>query len=82
LVARPEEAKVPDNLANEGQEDDESKVGVGLSGVEVGQGHVQDKQYPRACHFELPFLVVKSKVGDDACNGGASDSCGSGGSND
>jgi hypothetical protein len=82
LVARLEEAEESDNSANEEREDDESKVGVGLSGVEVGYGHVRDKQYPRTCCFKPSFLIVKGEVGDDARNGGASDSRGGGGSND
>jgi hypothetical protein len=56
LVARLEEAEELDNSADEEREDDESKVGVGLSGVKVGYGHVQDKQYPRACRFKPSFL--------------------------
>ncbi len=79
---RLEEAEESDNLADEEWEDDESKVGVGLSGVEVGYGHVQDKQYPCACRFEPSFLVVEGEVGDDARNGGASDSRGGSGSDD
>ncbi len=82
LVARLEEAEKSDNSANEEREDDESKVGVGLSDVKVGYGHVQDKQYPRACRFERSFLVVEGEVGDDAHNGGASNSCGGSGSDD
>jgi hypothetical protein len=82
LVARLEEAEESENLADEEREDDESKVGVGLSCVKVGYGHVQDKQYPRTCRFEPSFLVVEGDVGDDACNGGASDSRGGGSSND
>ncbi len=82
LVVRLEEAEESDNSANEEREDDESKVGVGLSGVKVGYGHVRDKQYPRACCFEPSFLAVEGEVGDDACNEGASNSRGGGGSND
>ncbi len=82
MVAQLEEVEESDNLANEEQEYDESKVGVGLSGVKVGYGHVRDKQYSRACRFELSFLVIKGEVGDDACNGGASDGRGGGGSDD
>ncbi len=82
LVVRLEEAEELANSANEEREDDESEVGVGLSGIEVGYGHVQDEQYPRACRFEPSFLVVKGEVGDDARNGGASDSCGGGGGDD
>ncbi len=83
MVTRLEEVEESDNLANEEREDVESKVGVDLSGVNVGYGHVRDEQYPCACRFKPSFLVVKSEseVGDDACNGGASDSCGGGGSN-
>ncbi len=81
MVARLEEAEESDNLADEEREDDESKVGVGLSGVKVGYGHVRDEQYPRACHFKPSFLVVEGEVGDDACNGGASDSRSGGGGN-
>ncbi len=82
LVTRLEEAEKPDNSADEERENDESKVGVGLTGVKVGYGHVRDKKYPRACRFEPSFLVVEGEVGDDACNGGASDSGGGGGSDD
>ena len=80
MAARLEEAEELDNLANKEREDDESKVGVGLSGVKVGYGHVRDEQYPRACPFKPSFLVVENEVGDDARNGGASNSCGGGGS--
>ncbi len=79
MVAWLEEAEESDNLANEEREDDESEVGVGLSSAKVGYGHVRDEQYPPACRFEPSFLVVEG--GDDACNGGASDSRGGGGSN-
>ncbi len=82
LVTRLEEAEELDISADEERENDESEVGVGLSGVKVGYGHVQDKQYPRACRFKPSFLVLEGEVGDDACNGGASDSCGGGGSHD
>jgi hypothetical protein len=81
LVARLEEVEESDNLANEEREYDESMVGVGLSSVEVGYGHVQDKQYPCACRFKPSFLVVEGEVGDDARNGGASNSRGGSGSN-
>ncbi len=81
LVAQLEEAEESDNSADEEREDDESEVGVGLSGVKVGYGHWQDKQYPRACHFKPSFLIVEGEVGDDARNGGASNSRGGGGSN-
>ncbi len=80
LVVQLEEAEELDNSTNEEQEDDESEVGVGLSGVKVGYSHVRDKQYPCACCFEPSFLVVEGEVGDDACNGGASNSRGGGGS--
>ena len=76
-----EEVEESDNLADEEWEDDESKVGVGLSGVKVGYGHVRDKQYSRACRFEPSFLIVEGEVGDDAHNGGASNSRGSSSSN-
>ncbi len=82
MVARLEEVEESDNVADEEREDDESKVCVGLSGVKVGYGHMQDKQYPCACRFEPSFLVVEGEIGDDACNGGASDSRVGGGSND
>ncbi len=82
LVAQLEEAEESDDSADEEREDDESEVGVGLSGVEIGYGHVRDKQYPCACRFEPSFLVVEGEVGDDARNGGASDSCGGGGGSD
>ena len=82
MVAWLEEAEELDNSANDEREDNESKVGIGLSGVNVGYGHVRDERYPHTCRFEPSFLVVESEVGDDARNGGASDSRGGGGSND
>jgi hypothetical protein len=82
LVAWLEEVEESDNLANEEWEDYKREVGVGLPGVKVGHGHVQDKQYQHTCCFKRSFLVIKSEVGDDACDGGASNSHNGGGSND